>query len=131
VSALSAPAEPFQSQLDAANTALQLTPQERALYEMHLNNLTGPGGVDNPDGSRSSLFQLSFENDGRTYNVPSVWEGQILEPRAAIDRAVQYGLDKFPSYGSDEEAESRYDKMHQFMEMDTQKWLAGRQSPPQ
>jgi hypothetical protein len=112
--------------LEAADKALNLTPQERALYERHLRNLTGPGGVDNPDGSRSTLFQLSFERDGKTYNIPTVWDGKILKPDDAIKRAEKEGLDKFPSYGSEAEAEKRYQQMHDFMERDTQQFLQGR-----
>jgi hypothetical protein len=64
--------DPFAdaSNLEAADKTLNLTPQERALYQRHLTNLNGPGGVDNPNGSRSTLFQMSFEQDGKTYNIP-------------------------------------------------------------
>jgi hypothetical protein len=114
--------------LRAADAEMKLTPQERSMYERHLTNLVGPGGVTNPDGSRSTLFQVSFESDGRTYNVPSVYGGKILPPREAIDRAMQEGINKFPSYGSQEEAESRYNRMHDFMEKDTQQFLQGSRS---
>lgn len=114
-----------RSNLEAADKELHFTPQERALYERHLTNLVGKGGVNNPDGSRSTLFQTSFETDGKTYNVPTVWDGKILKPDEAIARARKEGLDKFPSYGTDEEAEARYEKMHTFMERDTGSYLRG------
>lgn len=121
-------AAPLASQLDAADRALKLTPQERALYQRHLTNLTGSGGVDNPDGSRSTLFQASVEIEGRTYNIPTVWDGKILKPEDALKRAEREGFDKFPSYASSEEAETRYGKMHDFMERDTAAFLEGRRA---
>jgi hypothetical protein len=111
--------------LAAADAAMNLTPQERDLYQRHLTNLYGTGGVTNANGSRSTLFQTSFEQDGKTYNVPTVYDGKILPPREAVDRAMKEGLDKFPSYGSEAEAEARYQKMHDFMEKDTTQYNKG------
>lgn len=112
--------------LKAADTALHLTPEEKSLYQRHLSNLHGPGGVDNPDGSRSTLFQTTVEHDGKFYVIPTVFDGKILwdkgaaDPAAkAVDKVKQIGWDKFPSYKSEEEAEARYDAMHKFMEKDT------------
>lgn len=116
----------FKSNLDAAHAAMRLTPQERALYERHVSNLFGPGGVDNPDGSRSTLYQLSFESGGKTYNVPTVYDGKILKPDAAIDAAFAQGLNNFPSYPDQAAAEKRYQQMHGFMEGDTAAYLARR-----
>lgn len=115
---------------EKAKADLKLTPQEEALYQRHLTNLTGPGGVDNPDGSRSTLFQTSFERGGKTYNVPTVWDGKILKPDDAIKRAEREGLDKFPSYGSEDEAEARYGKMHDYMDQDTGRYFAARKANP-
>ena len=112
-----------QTYFNAAHKALNLTPEEQALYQTHLTNLYGPGGVDHPDGSRSSLYQLSFGQDGKFYNVPTVYGGQILSPDDAIARARQQGLSNFPSYGSEDEAESRYQAMHDYMGRDTQRYL--------
>lgn len=108
---------PASPNLDAAEKELKLTPQEKALYERHLINL-GSGGVPNKDGTTSTLYQTSTEIDGKVYNIPTVWDGKILDPNDAIDRALKEGIDKFPSYGSEKEAEDRYAKMHEFMEKD-------------
>jgi hypothetical protein len=110
--------------LAQARQKLNLNPQEVALYQMHLSNLYGRGGVDNPDGTRSSLFQTSVEIDGKTYNIPTVWDGKILPPEQAIARAQEYGFDKFPSYSNPEQAQSRYDAMHDYMEKDTKAYQA-------
>lgn len=114
---------PKPGQLEAADTALSLTPQERALYQRHLGNLYGSGGVNNPDGSRSTLYNVTADIDGRSYVLPSVYDGKILHPDAAIDRAVSQGLDQFPSYASAQEADARYQRLHDFMEKDTQAYL--------
>jgi len=108
--------------LAAADAALNLTAEERALYQRHLTNLA-KGGVKNPDGSTSTLFQTSFEQNGKTYNIPTVWPDasgklSIIPPEEAIKRANAEGLQKFPSYGSEDEAEARYEAMHKFMERD-------------
>jgi hypothetical protein len=110
--------------LDAADAALNLTPQERDLYSRHLMNLYGPGGVNNPDGTRSSLMQSTIEHGGRIYNVPSVWNGSIApetnEGTNFIRKKVgEAGWNKFPSYDTREEAQARYDKMHDYMDRDT------------
>lgn len=103
---------------NAAHGALKMTPQEQALYMRHLANVTGPGGVDNPDGTRSTLFQMTFERDGKAYVIPTVWGGKIVPPEEAIKLADKEGLDKFPSYPSSDEAEARYDALHKYMEKD-------------
>lgn len=116
----------FQSNLAAAADMLKLSPQERALYQRHVDNLTGAGGVDNPDGSRSTLYQSSVERGGKTYNIPTVWDGKILPPAEAVKRVDAEGWDKFPSYKDEQEAEQRYQLMHSFMEGDTRRYLSER-----
>lgn len=115
---------------DAANSALGMTPQEQALYQRHLANLWGNGGVDNPNGSRSTLFQMGADADGKTYNLPTVYDGQILPPDAAFQKAQQQGLAQFPSYASPADAEARYQKMHGFMDRDTGSYLDVRRNAP-
>lgn len=109
---------PDDSNYRAAKEQLQLNEQESALYQRHLGNVAGPGGVNNPDGSRSTLYQMTAESDGKFYNVPTVWDGKILPPDEAMKRARAQGLDQFPSYPTEAEAESRYQAMHGFMEKD-------------
>lgn len=111
----------------AAMQKMKLTPQEQALYLHHLNNLQ-QGGVQNPDGSVSTLYQVGFSegNPQRSYNVPSIYGNTKLSPDAAIARAQQMGLDNFPSYGSDFAAENRYQQMHNYLERDTANFLASK-----
>jgi len=109
---------PDETNYNQANADMKLTPQEQALYKRHLGNVAGPGGVTNPDGSRSTLYQASVERDGKTYNIPTVWGGKIVPPEEAIKLAEAQGFDQFPSYGSAAEAEARYGRMHGYMEKD-------------
>jgi hypothetical protein len=140
-----APSPPLQYNLGAADVALDLTPQEKNLYRMHLRNLTGSGGVDHPDGSRSSLYQSVQEHNGQFYNVPTVWNGRIetepyTDPRTgrtfdvpnqtALDNVARLGWKQFPSYATPEEADARYDAMHKFMDQDTGLFLASRKQTP-
>lgn len=111
-----------------ANAALNLTPEEQALYIRHLQNLWGTGGVDNADGSRSTLFQMSSGPPGNVQNIPTVWNGAILPPGAALMAAGQAG--RFPSYPTHEAAEDRYDKMHDFLGRDTAKFMDKRTKGP-
>lgn len=136
------PAPPTSPNYEQANKDLQLNPQEQALYQQHLTNLSGPGGVDNPDGSRSTLYQSVQEHNGKYYNVPTVWNGkreteQYTQPQSgqvfdvpnqtALQNIGKAGWDTFPSYATPDEADERYDKMHDYMEKDTAAYLQGQQ----
>lgn len=120
----------IDSSVGSASTDLGLTPQEQGLYQRHLTNLTGSGGVDNPNGSRSTLYQAVVEHEGKFYNIPTVWDGKILNTDQAVGRVRGEGWDKFPSYGSAEDAEARYTKMHGYMERDTEQFLNARRANP-
>jgi hypothetical protein len=120
-------AGPRANHMAEADAAMGLTPQEKFLYNTHLQNLNGPGKVVHPTGDISSLYQMSFQNedDGKTYNIPTIWNGKILEPNDAIAAARKTGLDRFPSYDNGEDAETRYNQMHGFLEKDTGDFIAG------
>lgn len=105
--------------LDQANTELKLTPQEQFLYQHHLSNLTGSGKVMQPGGDISTVLQAVVTGpDGRFYNIPTVWEGQILSPEQARQRAAAVGWDKWPSYAAPTVADERYMAMHRYMDRD-------------
>lgn len=117
-----------RGQFEAAQRDLALSPQESALYERHLSNLGGPGGVDNKDGSRSTLYALTANIDGKEYIIPTVQGGKIMQPKEAIEAAKAEGLGNFPSYATAKEAEDRYQKLHQYMERDTSDFLRQREA---
>lgn len=113
------------SPYEQAQAALQLTPEEKGLYERHLANLSGSGKVSHPDGSISTLYQMSVDGPGgQTYNIPSVYNGKILQPNQAIQNAAQQGWHTFPAYPTQEAAEARYEQMHSFMDQDVGNYLA-------
>ena len=129
---------PPQENYNAANSALKLTPQEQVLYQRHLQNLYGEGGVDNPDGSRSSLYQAVQEHNGKFYNIPTVWDGKRetqpwtnpdtgktmdVPNDTALSNVNKAGWDSFPSYDTSGVADDRYDQMHGYMEKDTDSYL--------
>ncbi len=125
-------AAPPTNHFSAALRGLQMSPQEQALYMRHLMNLYGSGGVDNEDGSRSTLYTANMGIGDKAYNLPTVYNGAILPPDAsvvdrrptAIGNALSQGLDKFPSYQSPFEAENRYTQMHNYMDRDTADYMA-------
>ena len=112
------PLMPQQTNLPQAEAAMNLSPQEQALYMRHVLNMLSPGGVNLPGGARASLMQIGVGANGREYNIPSVYEGRIVPVPEAMDRARAQGLDKFPSYNTVDEAEGRYQQMHDYMDRD-------------
>lgn len=110
-----------------AKRDLNLTPQEQDFYSRHLSNLYGPGGVDNPDGSRSTLYQTTIEGpDDLAFTIPTVWNGRILSVPDAINEVRKVGIDAFPSYPTVDDAENRYGQLHRYMERDTGDYLKSR-----
>ena len=126
---------PTSPNFAAARDAMNLNPQEQALYQRHLSNLHGPGGVNNLNGSRSTLYQTVEPHNGRFYNIPTVWNGQIeaqkwTDPNdpsriydvanpQALQNVQNNGWQNFPSYATGQQADARYQQMHDYMEKDT------------
>lgn len=102
----------------AALHELKLTPQEQHIYNHHRANLD-KGGVPHPDGSISSFLNFTTGIEGRQYVLPQVWDNQILPEDQAVERAKAEGLDKWPTYPTWQDAESRYNQIHSYMERDT------------
>jgi hypothetical protein len=64
---------------------------------------------------------MSTERDGQTYNLPTVWDGQELDPQAAkplISALGSQGWNRFPAYPDKNTAEARYQQMHRYMDQD-------------
>lgn len=102
----------------SAFKALKPNPQETYLYQHHLRNLETGKAVTNPDGSTSTIFNITVERGGKTYVIPTIWDGKAVSPQEAQARAGAAGWDKWPSYGSEGEAEARYNKLHDAMAVD-------------
>lgn len=106
--------------------ALKLTLQEQNLYQHHVDNIQNGKFVRNADGSISTLYQTSVDIDGKTYNFPTVWDGKILPPDEAVQRALkEKPLDQWPSYVDPAAAEARYGQMHQAIAPDVAALEAG------
>jgi hypothetical protein len=71
-------------------------------------------GLDNPDGTRSSLRQATVQVGDKVYSIPTVRNGQILEGPDAIKAAEAVAWGKFPSYANHDEGEARYGQMYDF-----------------
>lgn len=101
-----------------ATRALELSPQEADLYSRHLHALHENHGFTHQDGSVSTLMATTVNIDGRERLIPTVVDGRIVSPSEAVEAAVAGGIERYPSYASPEEAKSRYDKMHEYMDRD-------------
>lgn len=112
-----------------AQENLKLNRRETRLYQRHLGNLWGKGGVDNDLGGRSTLLATTVGLGNRTYIIPTVWDGKILSTDDALKRARKEGLARFPSYSSQAKADARYNKMHEFMDMDTEGYQVANYKP--
>jgi hypothetical protein len=103
---------------------MSMSPQEQNLYMHHLNNLYGPGKVVHANGDVSTLYQAVVPGPGGLYyNIPTVWDGQILDRYSAQQRAAQAGWANWPGYATPQQADMRYEQMHMFIDRDTEQWL--------
>lgn len=120
-------AEPDLTHYNRANESLKMTPQEQAFYKRHLSNL-GKGPLATQSGGQSTVLGTTVGSDGKVYLVPTIWGDQKLqafdpnkpgEMKHIMNMIEEAGgLDTFPSYASEEEAQKRYKSIHEFMEQD-------------
>lgn len=127
----------IKTHIQQATDDLNLSPQEQNLYKMHLDNLWSDKGVDNPDGSRSTLYQSVQEHEGSYYSIPTVWDGKReTEPytrddgktfdvpnATALSNVDKMGWDTFPSGKDPDALDARYSQMHDYMEQDTSDYM--------
>jgi hypothetical protein len=106
---------------DIATKKLGLNEQEQFLYQHHLDNYA-KGGVPSAGGKTSSLLAITVGDkaSGKTSVIPTIWDNKIVSQEQAIKNAEAAGWDKFPAYGSHEEAFNRYSQMHDYMDKDMQ-----------
>jgi hypothetical protein len=133
-----------QGNYEAANSDLHMTPQEQQLYQRHLTNLYGKGGVDNPDGSRSTVYASVTKHGDKYYNIPTVWDGKIETEKytrpdgkvfdvpnaTALANADKAGWDSFPSGADPEALAARYGQMHQYLDKDMEAYRNERGGAP-
>lgn len=68
--------------------------------------------VENKDGSRSNVLLSGFNINGREYVIPTMVGGKMLSPQEAVSVAKSYGLSKYPSFATREEADKFALKYH-------------------
>lgn len=77
----------------------------------HLQNLAFGKAVKNKDGSISTVATRQFETPDGVIVVPSVFDGKILGPREAMDRAMKEGV--FEKFATLDEADAFDRKIHE------------------
>ena len=63
-----------------------------SILKHHYENIANGTAVQNEDGSLSTVFTIIVEIDGEETLIPTVWDGQILDREAAIERAISSGV---------------------------------------
>lgn len=92
------------------------------LTQHHLENLAYGRAHKNPDGTLSTIYTRQFETPDGVIVVPSVFDGKILGPREAMDRAMKDGV--FEKFSTREEAAAFDRKIHEDNEA-----LGGKMAP--
>jgi hypothetical protein len=108
--------------LTGDRSAGEATPEQKQIAEKIFKNMRPSSGfsgfptshpfVKNPDGSQSNVKLSSWDIDGKTYVIPTMVGGKELKGKAAVKVAMDYGLDKYPSFSDSKSAEQWIDKYH-------------------
>jgi len=62
------------------------------LTKHHLRNLANNTAVERDDGSISTIYTAQFEEGGKNYIIPTIWDGKELSFEDARDRALEEGV---------------------------------------
>jgi hypothetical protein len=68
--------------------------------------------VQNKEGGESNVLLGTFGIDDKQYVIPTMVEGKKLSPNQAVDTAMQYGIEKYPSFNTVEQADTWAKKYH-------------------
>lgn len=68
--------------------------------------------VKNKDGSTSNVLLGGFEIDGKHYVIPTMVEGKKLSDAAAVRLAESFGLENYPTFDTQEEADEYAKRIH-------------------
>jgi hypothetical protein len=68
--------------------------------------------VKNKGGGESNVLLGTFGIDDKQYVIPTMVEGKQLSPNKAVDTAMQYGIEKYPSFNTVEQADTWAKKYH-------------------
>ena len=68
--------------------------------------------VKNDGGSESNVLLGTFGIDGKQYVIPTMVEGKKLSPNEAVNTAMQYGIQNYPSFADVQTADEWARKYH-------------------
>lgn len=100
-------------------STLNMNDREDRLVAHHYRNIATGNSKLNDDGSLSTIRSASVGIDGRTYVIPTIWEGEIVDLGTAVGlaKASEGGLSAWPNFPDTEEGISEagvYDqKIHE------------------
>ena len=63
------------------------------IWKHHQNNIDEGTYVRNEDGSVSTVYTTIMGDGEYEYLIPQVWDGKILGPEEAFQRAMDSGVD--------------------------------------
>jgi hypothetical protein len=87
------------------NASINMDDRDDRLVAHHYNNIATGNSVLNENGSLSTIRSTSVGINGRTYVLPTVWEGKIVDIETAINNAknAEGGLSSWPNFPDTEE----------------------------
>ena len=87
------------------NASINMDDRDDRLVAHHYNNIATGNSVLNENGSLSTIRSTSVGINGRTYVLPTVWEGKIVDVETAINNAknAEGGLNSWPNFPDTEE----------------------------
>jgi len=68
--------------------------------------------VQNPDGSQSNVILGTFGIDNKQYVIPTMVEGKKLTDDQAVQTAMSYGINKYPSFADVKKADDWAKQYH-------------------
>ena len=87
------------------------------IFRHHQRNLNEGTFVKNEDGSISTVYTTIMGDGEYEYLIPQVWDGKILNPEAAWQRAMQSGID-WPRQPSGEEGVKKLEELDKVLHED-------------
>lgn len=84
--------------------------KDNPIWLHHQKNVDEGTYVKNDDGSISTVYTTIMGDGEYEYLIPQVWDGEILEPEQAWDRAMASGID-WPREPSGEEGVRRLEEL--------------------
>ena len=87
------------------------------IFRHHQRNLDEGTFVENEDGSISTVYTTIMGDGEYEYLIPQVWDGKILSPEAAFQRAMESGVD-WPRQPSGEEGVKKLEELDRVLHED-------------